>query len=622
VVSATRPFYSRIVATHLQIGGEILGYRLEELAGRGGMGIVYRAYDGRLKRTVALKLVVPELSQDERFRTRFLAETEAAAALEHSNVVPIHDAGEFEGQLYLVMRYVDGSDLKALLRTEGELEPARAVAISTQIAAALDAAHAHGLVHRDVKPSNVLLDAHDHVYLSDFGLARRLGEAMPPVGGEPSLGTPAYASPEQVAGGAVDGRADVYALACVLHECLTGEVPYPRASELAVLWAHLHDPPPSVARYPELEPVMAKALAKDPDERYPTCAELVEAARGALGLRDVVVRDRKPLLMIAAGLVVALAATVAALLLVRSHGPSRPSTKPVPVPKVDSLQRIDPTKNELLATFRLGSDPTGVAVDRQSVWVAEHDQNRITKIDPRTNRVVATGSAPGPLAITAGEGSVWVLTADGLVAQLDARTGANLHQIVVPDEAQAAELAASGGGGVWLAAPVNGVVSHVNPRSSTFVSTIATGALKGALKGIAAGEGSVWVSSSDLLADDYTLLRIDPLDNRVVARTPLRLGADGVSAGEGYVWVANSLGNTVSQVDPRTNRLVRTIRVGRDPVAVAAGGDGVWVANYKDGTVSHVDPKLGRVVATIPVGPNPDHLAADERGVWVTVHVR
>jgi serine/threonine protein kinase len=166
VAFATRPFYSRrIVATDLQIGGEILGYRLDELVGRGGMGVVYRAYDGRLKRSVALKLVVPELSEDEGFRSRFLAETETAAALEHSNVVPIHDAGEVDGQLYLVMRYVDGADLKALLRAERKLEPARAVAICAQIAAALDAAHAHGLVHRDVKPSNVLLDAHEHVYL-------------------------------------------------------------------------------------------------------------------------------------------------------------------------------------------------------------------------------------------------------------------------------------------------------------------------------------------------------------------------------------------------------------------------------------------------------------------------
>src|SRR5439155_11573893 len=256
----------------------------------------------------------------------FRTGTGVAAALDHSNVVPIHDAGEFEGQMYLVMRYVEGSDLKTLLRREGRLDPARAVAICAQIAAALDAAHAKGLVHRDVKPSNVLPDGDDHVYLSDFGLARRLGESIPSITAEPSLGTPAYASPEQVGGGDVDGRADVYGLACVLHECLTGEVPYPRTSELAVLWAHLNDPPPAIPSHPAVEPVIARALAKEPDDRYQTCAELVADAREALGLREVVVRDRKFLLVTAAGLLVALGATVAGLLLSRSNGPTRPST--------------------------------------------------------------------------------------------------------------------------------------------------------------------------------------------------------------------------------------------------------------------------------------------------------
>src|SRR5947199_2394477 len=159
-----------------RIGTELLGYRVEELVGRGGMGVVYRAYDARLKRNVALKLVAPELSAEERFRERFLAETELAASLEHPNVVPIYDAGEVDGQLYLAMRYVEGSDLKTLLKQEGPLEPARALAICGQLAGALDAAHERGLVHRDVKPSNVLLDSREHVYLADFGLTRRLAD--------------------------------------------------------------------------------------------------------------------------------------------------------------------------------------------------------------------------------------------------------------------------------------------------------------------------------------------------------------------------------------------------------------------------------------------------------------
>jgi len=280
------------MSAHLRIGEELLGYRLAELVARGGMGVVYRAYDSRLKRSVALKLVAPELFEDEHFRQRFLAETELAASLEHPNVVPIYDAGEVDGQLYLAMRYVEGCDLKALLGQEHLLEPDRAIAICDQIAAALDAAHVRGLVHRDVKPSNVLLDAHEHVYLADFGLSRRLDEPGLPVGPGLSLGTPAYAAPEQIQGREdVDGRADVYSLGCVLYECLSGQVPFRRNSELATLFAHLEEEPPVL---PGLENVISTALAKDPAERYAMCAKLVDAARAALGLDEPLDRSDRP----------------------------------------------------------------------------------------------------------------------------------------------------------------------------------------------------------------------------------------------------------------------------------------------------------------------------------------
>src|SRR6478672_9377100 len=230
--------------TDPRIGAEFLGYRIEALAGRGGMGVVYRAYDLRLKRTVAVKLIAPELSELEDFRERFLTETELAASLEHPNVVPIHDAGEVDGHLYIAMRYVEGGELKTLLQKEGRLQPERAVAICGQIAAALDAAHALGLVHRDVKPSNVLLDQNDHVYLADFGLSRPLAGPEGPKGDGLSVGTPAYAAPELIEGRQSDARADVYSLGCVLYECLTGEPPYSGGSDLALLWAHLQEPPP------------------------------------------------------------------------------------------------------------------------------------------------------------------------------------------------------------------------------------------------------------------------------------------------------------------------------------------------------------------------------------------
>src|SRR3954463_8492589 len=272
------------------IGSDFLGYRIEELIGRGGMGGVYRAFDLRLKRPVALKLVAPALARDERFRERFARETELLMSLEHPNVVPIYDAGDVDGRLYLAMRLVDGTDLGSLLRAEGALEPARAVAICAQIASALDAAHALGLVHRDVKPSNVLLDGSEHVYLADFGLTRSLGNPIGEASEERSIGTPAYLAPEQLEGQAVDGRADVYSLGCVLYECLTGERVFPRDSRLAETWAHLEEEPPRASRtrrgLPEpVDRVISRALAKEPTERYPTCGALVAAVERELGLR-------------------------------------------------------------------------------------------------------------------------------------------------------------------------------------------------------------------------------------------------------------------------------------------------------------------------------------------------
>ena len=270
----------------LSVGSELLGYRVEGLLGRGGMGVVYLAEDLRLRRRVALKLLAPSLAADEAFRERFLAESKLAASLDHPCVVPIYEAGEADGRLFIAMRYVEGSDLKALLR-DGPLTAERAVRVCAQVADALDFAHERGLVHRDVKPSNVLLDGRDHVYLADFGLTKRLGE---PQAVEPGLlGTIDYVAPEQIRGEKVDGRADEYSLGCLLYECLTGEPPFARATDAAVLFAHLEEQPPAP---PGLEVVMQTALAKEPEDRYGTCAELVvAAARGARDRRAARSRD-------------------------------------------------------------------------------------------------------------------------------------------------------------------------------------------------------------------------------------------------------------------------------------------------------------------------------------------
>jgi len=271
-----------------RVGTELAGYRIESLLGWGGMSVVYLAEDLRLKRRVALKLLAASLAEDESFRDRFLRESELAASIDHPNIIPIYEAGTTEDLLFIAMRYVEGHDLKERLQ-RGRLDPADAIGILAQVASALDAAHARGLVHSDVKPSNVLLDTgarpdgSDHVYLADFGITRRVSEEAG-IGDDGHLmGTIDYVAPEQIAGEEIDGRADVYSLGCVLYECLVGQPPFRRDSDLAVVFAHLEteSPAPSAGR-PELpaalDAVIAQALAKEPEQRYPSCRELARAA--------------------------------------------------------------------------------------------------------------------------------------------------------------------------------------------------------------------------------------------------------------------------------------------------------------------------------------------------------
>ena len=261
-------------------GTTFAGYQVESLVGRGGMGVVYRATDLSLQRPVALKLIAPELAEDERFRARFLREPRLAASLDHPNVVPIYQAGEHGGQLYLAMRFVAGSDLASVLERRRTLVPDRALAILAQIAAALDAAHRRGLVHRDVKPANVLLDEEEHAYLTDFGITKQLRGVSTDTGRV--VGTLDYLAPEQIRGEKVDGRADCYALACVLYECLAGAPPFRRKSEAETMWAHIQEEPTGLAGHQTLDPVLRTGLAKDRDERYPSCSALVAAAERAL----------------------------------------------------------------------------------------------------------------------------------------------------------------------------------------------------------------------------------------------------------------------------------------------------------------------------------------------------
>ena len=280
--------------TGLPLGSRVAGYRLEEQIGQGGMAVVFRAQDDRLQRQVALKILSPRLATDEKFRHRFIRESRSAAAVDDPHIIPVFEAGDADGMLFIAMRYVPGGDVGTLVRRLGPLPVPRAAAIISAVASALDAAHAAGLVHRDVKPTNMLLDARpgrpDHVYLSDFGLTKDALAAASLTGTGQVLGTPIYCAPEQIRGQPVDARTDEYALACAAFVLLSGEPPFPRDEGMAVLYAQLSTSPPRLtSRQPGLpsavDEVLLRALAKAPEGRYASCGEFADALRMAFGLQ-------------------------------------------------------------------------------------------------------------------------------------------------------------------------------------------------------------------------------------------------------------------------------------------------------------------------------------------------
>jgi len=273
----------------LEPGSLFAGYRIDGVLDRGGMGVVYKATDVDLDRTVALKIIAPEHTRNADAVTRFKSEARLAASLEHPNIVPIHRGGDFEGVLYLAMRFVPGTNLRQLI-DGGQLDLDRVQRVMRSVASALDAAHERGLVHRDVKPANILLageGAREQVYLTDFGLTKKLGSPQSLTRTGAWVGTPDYVAPEQIQAGMVDGRADIYSLGCVLYEMLTGSVAYPKDNDMAKLWAHVQDPPPSPSlKRPELvgafDEVVSRATAKDPGDRYATASELAAAVDRAV----------------------------------------------------------------------------------------------------------------------------------------------------------------------------------------------------------------------------------------------------------------------------------------------------------------------------------------------------
>ncbi len=603
------------------IGSTLAGYRLDALIARGGMGVVYRATHLALDRPVALKVIAHHLAGEEGFRDRFLRESRLAARLDHPNVVPILDAREEEGELIIAMRLIEDGDLKRRIAQRGPLPPAEAVELLRQVADALDAAHAAGIVHRDVKPHNILLEG-ERAYLSDFGLAKALGDSGV-LSGASIVGTVEYMSPEQWRGEKVGPPADVYSLGCVLYETLTGVVPFVRQAG---------DTEPEM---PEgLDTVIERAVSKDSAARYSTAGALIEAARERQGatpaatrvlsaqedrptvrLGDVppgrapgLSRWRRPLAAgflawLLSGLAVSAAAIVLAILLLGGDDVSVSSPIPVGAGPLrlavgddalwvtsaadGTLSRIDPETKEVVDSVRIGRGISGVAVGEGSVWVTRPRTGDVLRLDPadfagQPPERIEVGGRPGAIVVAGGR--VWVADEDGAgVAAINAQ-GARVFRRGIAPQAVPLRLAA-GAGGLWISSASTGTIRRVDLGDAVAGSAIAVG--RGP-SGITVGGGIAWVANSR----GDTVIRVDPATHTLLG-DPIAVGdrPGGIDAGTDAVWVANAGDDSVTRIAIGDGKPIGDpVAVGSAPGAIVVGREAVWVANNGDGTVTRIEP--------------------------------
>jgi DNA-binding beta-propeller fold protein YncE/predicted Ser/Thr protein kinase len=594
------------------IGSTLGGYRIESLIARGGMGVVYRATQLALERPVALKVIAAELAGKEGFRERFLRESRLAANLDHPSVVPVYDAREEDGELIVAMRLVEGGDLRKLIDREGPLPPVRAVALLSQVADALDAAHAAGIVHRDVKPHNILVEG-ERAYLSDFGLAKAF-EGTGAGSGASIVGTVEYMAPEQWRGERAGPAADVYSLGCVLYEALTGIVPYARKEA---------DTEPEI---PEgIGSVIERATAKDSADRYRTAGELIAAAEeredaslaatavlSEGGDRPTVPIERpagsrrrfgsRRVQWLGAAVAVVAGALVLALTLlggddVSVSDPIAVGKGPLRVAAGDgevwatsaadgTLSKISPATLEVTGPpVQVGAGVSGVAVGEGSVWVSSPRTGGVLRIDPDSRRVlarIAVGGSPGAIAV--GGGRVWVADEAGAgVTAINAADSTVYKRGIVP---HAAPLRlAVGAGGLWVSSASTSAVRRIDLGAAEAGEPILAG--RGPA-GVTVAGGLVWVANSRAGA----VTRVDPSLHTILG-DPIPVGGSpgGIDAGPETVWVANAADDTVSRIEIATAEPTGSpIDVGPDPGAVAVGADAVWVANNGDGTVTRIEP--------------------------------
>jgi serine/threonine-protein kinase len=633
------------VLTELASGQGFAGYRIEGIAGQGGMSVVYRATQISLDRPVALKVIAPELAADEGFRARFQRESRVLASIDHPNVIPVYEAGEAEGRLFIAMRWVDGTDLRALLTAENGLDWVRAALIVAQVAEALDAAHGRGLVHRDVKPANILIERRrgaEHAYLTDFGIARTPDSETLTRTGQ-WVGTLDYAAPEQIQGGRADARSDVYSLGCVLYQALTGSVPYPRDSDPAKLWAHIKDPPPVARKLrpqlsPEMDAVIARAMAKRPDRRFATAGALGRAALAAVesdaaetkpdGTAVTPAPKRRRLLYGAVAAGVVAAAAVAGALLLSSDQPRharRIATNAAP---------ISPGEPSVKHFALKGVAPGHMAADSDGVYIVDRRTGRLLLID-RTSGLpfdkLALGKGTAGITLdTYDEGRLWAANpVRGTVTEVD--TG---RRRIVGRPAHVP------GGPTHVAARIDDVVVAGESERGIVLHRID----KTRHRVIGATFRDPHATPSDMLADfqifvlnaqpteirgyddqleqQEPILRLDVPENDSIASGPI--AAEMAMTVKNVAWVVLNYHDHVYVVrgDTTDNKTIgKMIDLGPgEAYDIAVDDKSVWVSNVKAGTVTRLDQKTARIVGSpIAVGDLSEtgDVAVVDGVVWV-----
>jgi serine/threonine protein kinase len=655
-------------------GSVVAGYRIESVVARGGMGVVYRATQLALDRPVALKVIAPEAAGDPSFRERFQRESRLAASIDHPNVIPVHEAGEHDGLLYITMRLVDGIDLGRLIASEGRLSLERTSRILTQVAAALDAAHSRGLVHRDVKPANILVARDDHVYLTDFGLVKSVTSDSGPTQTGQVVGTVNYVAPETIHGRGSDARSDVYALGCVVFQMLTGYVPFERETPVATMWAHSSEPPPPLpaatgdGSMASVDEVIARSLAKEPDDRFQSAGDMARAFAAAVSGVPVAAPERS----VARGDAAPDGASTPQTVIDSPSGPTRPLegataatdavedtptatkglTSATPTPSsgggVPASRKFlltaaavlavivvgvvlvtllggggdDEPKNALesdsfsISTSEVGGEPRGIAVGEGGVWVADYDRDTVTKLDDSGKPDGKPIPVPDdPIAIEAGEGYVWVLStgSDYVVTRIDpSREEVSGKPIKVEIGADNIEV---GEGAVWVAD--NTQVTRIDPEENRVVAKVP---IEGGFDGMAVGEGYVWVTGDSITP---ALTRIDAETNKPVPTGDVALEGT-IVAGYGYGWgfeevSVDSTDTRLIRIDPATgNKIGNGVEFSRTGLDV--GASAIWSIDTSNGFITRIDPKTGRPVpgdARVSV-PSEAGYAVGDDAVWVT----